>query len=169
MGLGKLGAQSARVGLAFSMRVVAWSENLTDARAAECGVQRVSKSALLAESDIISIHLVLGDRTRGLVGAAEFAQMKPEALLVNTSRGPIVDEAALIAALGSGQIAGAGIDVFDIEPLPADHGLRRLDNVVLTGHLGYSTREAFDTMYPQCLECVNAWLAGAPVRVINAG
>jgi phosphoglycerate dehydrogenase-like enzyme len=169
MGLGKLGAQSAKVGLAFGMRVIAWSENLSDARAAECGVERVSKAALLAESDVLSIHLVLSGRTRGLIGAAELAQMKHDALLVNTSRGPIVDEAALIAALEARRIAGAGIDVFDVEPLPADHGLRRLDNVVLTGHLGYSTREAFDAMYPQCLECVGAWLAGTPVRVLNAG
>ena len=167
MGLGKLGGQAARVGLAFGMQVIAWSQNLTDQRAAECGAERVSKEALLERSDILSIHLVLSERTRGLVGAKELARMKPEALLVNTSRGPIVDDSARIQALQTKTIAAAGIDVFDIEPLPRDHGLRSLDNVVLTGHTGSSTREAFDAMYVHCLGGVRAWLDGEPVHVLN--
>ncbi len=168
MGLGKLGSQAARVGSAFGMNVIAWSQNLTEDRARECGASRVDKDTLLASSDFITIHLVLSDRTRGLIGADELARMKRTAYLVNTSRGPIVDEQALIAALRDGVIAGAGIDVFDVEPLPDDHPLRSLDNVILTGHTGYSTREAFDVMYPDCVECVKAWMEGSPIRVLNA-
>ena len=167
MGLGRLGSQAARVGKAFEMNVIAWSQNLDDERAAEVGVTRVDKETLLAESDFLTIHQILSERTRGLVGAAEFAQMKPSAYLVNTSRGPIVDEAALVDALRDRRIAGAGLDVFDVEPLPADHALRSLDNVLLTGHTGYSTREAFDVMYPQCVEAVRAWIDRDPVRVLN--
>lgn len=167
MGLGRLGSQAARVGKAFEMNVIAWSQNLDDERAAEVGVTRVDKETLLAESDFLTIHQILSERTRGLVGAAELAQMKPSAYLVNTSRGPIVDEAALVDALRDRRIAGAGLDVFDVEPLPADHALRSLDNVLLTGHTGYSTREAFDVMYPQCVEAVRAWIDRDPVRVLN--
>jgi phosphoglycerate dehydrogenase-like enzyme len=168
MGLGKLGAQAARVGKAFEMNVIAWSENLSDERAAEVGVTRVDKETLFAESDFLTIHQVLSDRTRGLVGAAQLATMKSTAYLVNTSRGPIIDEAALIDALRNGQIAGAGLDVYDLEPLPADHALRSLDNALLTGHTGYSTREAFGVMYGQCVECAKAWFDGEPIRVLNS-
>ena len=167
LGLGKLGAQSAAVGNAFGMRVIAWSQNLTDERARECGAERVDKNALLAQSDVVSIHLVLSDRTRGLIGADELAAMKACAYLVNTSRGPIVDEDALVQALRDGDIAGAGVDVFDVEPLPAAHPYRGLANLVLTGHTGYSTREGFECMYPDTVECISAWLSGSPVRVLN--
>ena len=167
LGLGKLGSQAARVGNAFGMKVIAWSQNLTDERAAECGATRVEKDELLESSDFITIHLVLSERTRGLIGRDELARMKPGAFLVNTSRGPIVDEQALVEALGERRIAGAGLDVYDVEPLPADHPLRGLDNVLLTGHTGYSIREAFDFMYAGCLECVTGWVEGKPVRVLN--
>lgn len=168
LGLGKLGAQAARVGGAFGMDVIAWSQNLTAQRAQECGALLVDKSTLLARSDFLTIHLVLSERTHGLIGRDELARMRQGAYLINTSRGPIVDEDALVQALRERQIAGAGLDVFDVEPLPATHPLRALDNVLLTGHTGYSTREAFALMYPQCVECVTAWLAGTPVRVLNA-
>lgn len=168
MGLGKLGAQSAALGNALGMKVIAWSENLTEERAAECAATRVTRENLFRQSDILTIHVLLSDRTKGAVGAAEFALMKPSAYLVNTSRGPIVDEAALIDALKSGKIKGAGIDVYDVEPLPADHELRKLDNAVLTGHTGYVIRENYEVMYPEAVECIKAWMAGAPVRVLNA-
>ena len=168
IGLGKLGAQSAALGQALGMKVIAWSENLTEARAAECGVVRVSKENLFRQADVITIHVLLSDRTRGLVGADELALMKPSAYLVNTSRGPIVDEAALIDALKTNKIKGAGLDVFDVEPLPADHELRKLDNAVLTGHLGYVMRENYEQMYPDAVECIKGWMDGAPVRVLNA-
>ncbi len=168
IGLGKLGAQSAALGTALGMKVIAWSENLTEGRAAECGAKRVSKAELFKQSDVITIHVLLSERTEGLVGAEELAQMKPSAYLVNTSRGPIVDEAALIATLQANRIKGAGIDVFDVEPLPVDHALRSLDNIVLTGHTGYVMKENYETMYPDAVECIQAWLDGAPVRVLNA-
>jgi len=168
-GLGKLGAQVARVGQAFNMNVIAWSENLTNDRAAEVGVQRVSKDDLFRSADVISIHLVLSDRTRGLVGDAELALMKPSAYLINTSRGPIVDEAALLEVLQSNAIAGAGLDVFDVEPLPKDHKLRKLSNVVLTGHTGFVVRELHELVYGQAVEDIAAWASGAPVRVLNEG
>jgi phosphoglycerate dehydrogenase-like enzyme len=167
IGLGKLGAQLVRVGLAFNMNVVAWSENLTDERAAEVGVQRVSKEELLRTADIISIHMVLSDRTRDLIGAAELAMMKPSAYLVNTSRGPIINEAAMINALKSDAIAGAGLDVFDVEPLPKDHDLRQLPNVVLTGHTGFVVRELHQLVYSQSVENIQAWMSGTPLRVLN--
>lgn len=169
LGLGRLGARVARVGLAFGMDVIAWSQNLTSARAADCGVRRVGKEALFAESDVLSIHVVLGERSRGLVGAGELALMKPTAYLVNTSRGPIVDEAALIEALERGTIRGAALDVFDVEPLPEDHPLRRLDMVVLTGHTGYVMRDNYALAYGDAVEDIRAWLRGEPVRVLNAG
>ena len=168
LGLGRLGSEVARVGRVFRMDLIAWSENLTAERAAEHGATRVGKDALFAQSDVLSIHLLLSQRTRGMVGARELGLMKPSAVLVNTSRGPIVDEAALIEALRNGTIAGAGLDVYDTEPLPRGHPLRSLDNAVLTPHLGYVTADTFAVMYPQTLECVQAWLAGNPVRVISA-
>jgi phosphoglycerate dehydrogenase-like enzyme len=167
LGLGKLGAKVARVAHAFEMRVIAWSRNLTDEQAAEHGAERVEKDALFRESDFISIHMVLGDRTRGLVGTHELALMKPTAMLVNTSRGPIVDEAALIEALRSGTIAGAGLDVFDTEPLPIDHPLRSIPNTVLTGHTGYVMQENYALSYSEAVEDIKAWLAGEPIRVLN--
>jgi len=167
LGLGKLGAQAARVAHAFEMRVIAWSQNLTDEQAAEHGATRVDKDALFRESDIISIHLVLSERTRALVGRDELALMKPSAMLVNTSRGPIVDEAALVDALRAGSIAGAGLDVFDVEPLPADHALRSLENTVLTGHTGYVMQENYALSYSQAVEDIKAWLDGKPIRVLN--
>jgi phosphoglycerate dehydrogenase-like enzyme len=167
LGLGDLGSGVAVVGKALQMNVVAWSQNLTDARCAEIGVTRVSKEDLFRQSDVISIHLVLGTRNRGLVGAPELAMMKPTAYLINTSRGPIVDEAALIEALKTGVIAGAGLDVFDAEPLPADHPLRSVPNTVLTPHLGGRTKENFAARYQDCLEDVLAWLDGNPVRVMT--
>ena len=168
LGLGKLGGAVANVGKAFGMRVIAWSQNLKDERAAEIGAERVSKDKLLAQSDYISIHLVLSDRTRGLIGPEDLALMKPTAYLVNTSRGPIVDQAALIAALRDGQIAGAGIDVYEVEPLPADHPLRSLDNVLLTPHMGYVAHDNIAHMYSQAAEDIAAFLDGAPIRVLNA-
>jgi phosphoglycerate dehydrogenase-like enzyme len=150
------------------MRVLAWSANLTAERAEAAGATHVSKETLFGESDVVSIHLVLGERTRGLVGAAELALMKPSAFLVNTSRGPIVDEAALIAALREKRIAGAGLDVYDIEPLPAGHPLRTLDNVVLSPHLGFVTEGTYRAFYEDMVECIAAWRAGAPVRLLHA-
>ena len=167
MGLGRLGGWTARVGLAFDMNVIAWSQNLTEERAAEQGATLVSKDELMAQSDILSIHLVLSERSRHLVGAAELALMKPSAYLVNTSRGPIVDESALVAALRERRIAGAGLDVFDVEPLPVDHPLRTLDNTVLTGHTGYGIQEAFQMGYQGAVKAVAGWLDGNPINVIN--
>lgn len=167
LGLGKLGARVARVAHAFDMRVIAWSQNMSDAQAAEHGATRVEKDALFADADILTIHMVLSDRTRGLVGRRELALMKPTAMLVNTSRGPIVDEAALIEALRSGTIAGAGLDVFDTEPLPADHPLRSIENTVLTGHTGYVMQENYVLSYSEAVEDIKAWLAGQPIRVLN--
>ena len=167
LGLGRLGSQVARVGKAFGMKLIAWSQNLTDDKAAAEGARRVSKEVLFSESDVVTIHLVLSPRSRGLVGAAELARMKPSSYLVNTSRGPIVDEAALLSSLKSRRIAGAALDVYDIEPLPKDHAFRTLDNVVLTPHLGYGTEEAFRTIYAQAVETIGAFLDGKVVRPIN--
>ncbi len=167
VGLGGLGSRVAKIGLAFEMQVIAWSQNLTAARASEIGATLVTKDELLTRSDVVSIHLVLGDRTRKLFGARELSQMKPTAYLVNTSRGPIVDEAALVAAVRQGTIAGAGLDVYDEEPLPLDHPLRNLPNTVITPHLGYVTEEGYRIFYGQALDDVQAWLAGQPVRVAS--
>ena len=167
LGLGKLGSRVARVGLALDMDVIAWSENLTRERCEEVGVSYVHKDALFAESDVISIHLVLSDRTRGMVGATEFTLMKPTAYLINTSRGPVVNEAALIEALANDTIAGAGIDVYDVEPLPEVHPLRSLKNAVLTGHTGYVVKELYTLAYGEALENVQAWMQGEPIRVLN--
>jgi phosphoglycerate dehydrogenase-like enzyme len=164
IGLGRLGERVARIGQAFGMDVVAWSQNLTDERAGEVGVRRVGKDELLADSDVLTVHLQLSDRTRGLIGGPEFALMKPTAILINTSRGPIVDEQALLDALGSGRIAGAGLDVFDQEP--AGHPLRHQPRAVLTPHVGYVTKATYEVFYRGAVEDVAAFLAGAPIRVI---
>ena len=168
LGLGKLGARVAKFGLALEMDVIAWSQNLTNERCAEVGVRKVSKDELFQQSDVISIHLILSDRSRGLVSAPELAQMKESAYLVNTSRGPIVDEAALIDALNSGSIAGAGLDVFDVEPMTPDHPLRSIESAVLTGHTGYVVQELYDIVYAQAVENIKGWRAGDAVRVLNA-
>ena len=167
LGLGRLGTQVARIGRAFDMRVIAWSEHLTPERAAEAGATWVSRPELFATSDVLTIHLKLGDRTAGLVGAAELAAMKPSAVLINTSRGPIVDRDALVAALTTGAIAGAGLDVYDEEPLPAGDPLRGAPNTVLLPHLGYVTGNAYRTMYAQAVEDIVAWRAGTPLRVLT--
>jgi phosphoglycerate dehydrogenase-like enzyme len=168
LGLGRLGSQVATVGKAFQMQLLAWSQNLTAARAAQYGATLVSKDELLSQSDIVTIHLILSDRTHGLVGARELGLMQRTAYLINTSRGPIVDEAALLQALQQGAIAGAGLDVFDEEPLPLDHPLRRLENTVITPHLGYVTDETYRVFYGEALEDIHAFLKGTPLRVINA-
>jgi phosphoglycerate dehydrogenase-like enzyme len=167
VGLGRLGSQVARIGLAFGMDVVAWSQNLTDERAAEHGVRRVERDELFATSDVVTVHLLWSRRTRGLIGAEDLALMKHTAVLVNTSRGPIVQEQALLEALHDGRIAGAGLDVYDQEPLPADHPYRTAPHTVLTPHLGYVTRGTYEVFYGQAVEDVAAWVAGEPIRVIQ--
>ncbi|HUB95306.1 MAG TPA: D-2-hydroxyacid dehydrogenase family protein [Stellaceae bacterium] len=167
LGLGRLGSQVARVGKAFGMNLVAWSPNLTAEKAAAEGAKRVSKEELFSQSDVITIHVVLSPRSRGLVGAADLGRMKRSAYLVNTSRGPIIDEAALLDCLKNRRIAGAALDVYDIEPLPKDHALRKLDTVVLTPHLGYGTEEAFRQIYSQAVETIGAFLDGKVIRPIN--
>lgn len=167
LGLGRVGKRMAEYAKVFGMDVIAWSQNLTEETAAVVGARRVEKAALFQSSDVVSIHLVLSERSRGLVGESELALMQPHAYLINTSRGPIVDEAALIAALKAGRIAGAGLDVFDVEPLPRDHPLRLLPNVTLSPHLGYVTREMLGTFYADTVESVLAWLDGAPIRIAN--
>jgi D-3-phosphoglycerate dehydrogenase len=166
LGLGKLGSRVSEIANAFGMKVIAWSQNLTDEKAQTAKAKRVSKEDLFRQSDFITIHTQLSDRTRGVVGAAEFSLMKPEAYLINTSRGPIVDEKALIAALRKKKIAGAGIDVFDVEPIPADHPLRKMENAVITPHLGYVTEEGYRRFYSQMAEDAGAWLDGKPIRLI---
>jgi phosphoglycerate dehydrogenase-like enzyme len=167
VGVGRIGSQVARIGAAFGMDVVAWSQNLTDERAAEVGARRVEKDELFATADVVTLHLLWSKRTRGLIGADDFALMKHTAVFVNTSRGPIVQEAALIDVLRDGRIAGAGIDVYDQEPLPRDHPLRDLRRAVLTPHLGYVTRGSYGVYYREAVEDVAAFLAGAPVRVLT--
>jgi phosphoglycerate dehydrogenase-like enzyme len=167
LGLGNLGSQVAQVGRAFGMEVIAWSQNLTRERAEERGARLVTKDELFAQSDVISIHLVLGDRNRNLVTARELALMKPTAYLVNTSRGPIVNETDLIEALTSGRIAGAGLDVFDEEPLPLDHPLRRLPNTVITPHLGYVTTGTYEVFYGDAVADILGYLDGSPLRVVE--
>ena len=166
VGLGRLGTKVATIGQAFGMDVIAWSHNLTEERAHAAGVRRVDKDELLATADVVTVHLVLSDRTRGLIGRSDLARMKRTAYLINTSRGPIVDERALIEALRDGTIAGAGLDVFDQEPLPAGHPLRELRRAVLTPHLGYVTATTYEVFYRDAVEDVAAFLAGAPVRVL---
>ncbi|MGY1915811.1 D-2-hydroxyacid dehydrogenase family protein [Blastococcus sp. SYSU DS0973] len=167
IGLGRIGSQVARIGAAFGMDVVAWSQNLTDERAAEVGARRVDRDELFATADVATVHLLLSKRTRGLIGADDLALMKHTAVLVNTSRGPIVDEAALIDVLRRGAIAGAGLDVYDREPLPRDSPLRELRRAVLTPHLGYVTRGTYEVFYGEAVEDVAAFLSGAPIRVIT--
>jgi phosphoglycerate dehydrogenase-like enzyme len=166
VGLGRLGAQMVAPARAFGMEVIAWSQNLTAEQATEQGARYAPKQELLASADVVSIHLVLSDRSRGLIGQAELEQMKQTAFLVNTSRGPIVEERALIQALRDGRIAGAGLDVYDSEPLPHDHPLLALENTVLTPHLGYVSREGLAEMYGQVVEDLAAHLRGEPIRVI---
>jgi phosphoglycerate dehydrogenase-like enzyme len=169
IGLGRLGSQVARAGITFGMEVSAWSQNLTPERCAEIGVKHAgSLDDLLRTSDVVSIHLVLSDRTRNLLGARELGLMKPDAILINTSRGPIVDEKALIATLKEKRISGAGIDVFEKEPLPADHPFRSIANLVATPHLGYVTEESYRLYYGQAVDNIVAWLAGSPVRIVGA-
>jgi phosphoglycerate dehydrogenase-like enzyme len=158
MGLGNIGAKVAKVGLAFGMKVIAWSQNLTLEKAAAAGATLVSKETLLQQADIVSLHLVLSDRTRGIVGAAELALMKPSARLVNTSRGPLVVEAALIDALAAGRIAGAAIDVYDTEPLPQDHPYRKAPNLLATPHIGYVSRDLYERFYRDTVSNIAAWL-----------
>ncbi len=168
VGLGRLGTRVARVGVDFEMEVAAWSPNLTDARAAEAGAIRVATLAeLLSTSDIVSVHVPLNAGTRGLIGATELALMKPTAFLVNTSRGPIVDEAALIDVLEGGRLAGAGLDVYDREPLPADHRFRRIERLIATPHIGYVTDATYHVFYRDAVEDIAAWLKGEPVRQIE--
>lgn len=168
LGLGKIGTRVAGIGRAFGMRVIAWSPNLDDARAAAAGVERAeTKEDLLEASDVVSIHLVLGDRTRGLLGDADLRRMRPSAILVNTSRAPIVDQSALVRALEEGRIAGAGLDVFETEPLPADSQFRRLPNVLALPHVGYVTRNNYRTFFTQAVEDIEAYLAGSPIRVLG--
>ena len=167
LGLGRVGSGVARVGQAFGMDVIASSQNLTPEAAAEHGVRAVTKEQLFTESDVLSIHVLLSERTRGLVGAAELRSMKPSAILVNTSRGPIVDEAALIDALREGAIRTAAIDVYDTEPLPADHQLRALPNALLTGHVGYVSRDLYEIFYQDSVEDIAAFQAGSPLRLVK--
>lgn len=166
LGLGRLGARMAEVAKVFGLDVVAWSENLTQARCDELGVRRVDRDTLFRQSDIVSLHLVLSERTQGIVGAAELALMRPDAILINTSRGPLVDEAALVRALQARRIAAAGLDVYDIEPLPADHPLRSLDNAVLSPHLGYVTEGTYRMFFADMVENIAAWQQGTPLRVL---
>ena len=167
LGLGRLGSQVATIGAAFGMTPIAWSQNLTAKTAARYGAELVAKEDIFARSDILSVHLQLSERTRGLVGSREIGLMRPTAYLINTSRGPIVDEAALIEALRAETIAGAGLDVFDHEPLGPDHSLLSLDNTVLTPHLGYVTVEGYRAFYEETVEDIAAYLRGEPMRILN--
>ena len=167
LGLGHIGSLVARVAAAFDMNIIAWSQNLTAERARECGATLVDKETLFRDSDILSIHLVLSQRTRGLVGAQDLALMKPTAYLINISRGPIVDEAALVNALQRRAIAGAALDVFEVEPLPHDHPLLKLDNTLILPHLGYVTDDSYRAMYAGVVEDIRAFASGEPVRMIN--
>ncbi len=167
LGAGHLGGAMVPVANALGMDVVAWSPNLTDERCAELGVTRVAKDELLSSADVLGVFLVFSERSRHTLGAADIARMKPGAILVNISRGPIVEEAALVEALRSGHLAGAGLDVFDREPLPADHPFRSLDNVVVTPHIGYVTEQLFRAAWTRMAEDVAAYLAGSPIRVVT--
>jgi D-3-phosphoglycerate dehydrogenase len=164
VGLGKLGAKVSGLAKAFGMNVIAWSPNLTPERCKEVGVGYATKEELFATADIVTVHVVLSQRSRGLVGAADLARMNPTSYLVNTARGPIVDEAALLQTLQQKKIAGAAIDVYSVEPLPVDHPFRKLDNIVLTPHLGYVTEEGFRNHYGQMVEGIDAWFKGEPLR-----
>jgi phosphoglycerate dehydrogenase-like enzyme len=167
VGLGKLGARVAGIAKAFGMKVLAWSQNLTPEKCREAGVDYAGKDDLFRQADFVSVHVQLSERTRGLIGAKEIGLMKPTAYLINTARSPIVDEAALLAALRDRRIAGAGLDVFETEPLPLDHPLRKLDNAVITPHLGYVSVENYRAYFPGMAEDIRAWLDGKPVRVLE--
>jgi phosphoglycerate dehydrogenase-like enzyme len=164
IGLGKLGTKVAKLAQAFGMNVIAWSPNLTPEKCAEAGVTYASKEDLFQNADVITIHVVLGPRSRGLVAKEDLLRMKPTAYIVNTARGPIIDEMALLEVLQQKKIAGAGIDVFSVEPLPVDHPFRKLDNMVITPHLGYATKEVFTGHYVQMVEGIDSWLKGEPLR-----
>jgi phosphoglycerate dehydrogenase-like enzyme len=167
LGLGSIGQRVAQFGQVFGMKVIAWSENLTAERAQQVGVTYVNKQALFEQADVLSVHLVLSERSRGLVDAQALGWMKPTALLVNTARGPIVDEAALIKALQKQHIAGAALDVFEEEPLPDMHPFRTLDNVLATPHVGYVSRQNYEQFFSQMIEDIQAWVAGSPIRLLN--
>lgn len=167
VGLGKLGSRMALVGQAFGMEVIAWSPNLTAERAIDAGARHVDKETLFRTADVVSLHLVLGPTTRGIVGRQDLGRMKADALLINTARGPLVDTDALLETLAANRIAGAGIDVFDLEPLPADAALRQAPNTLLTPHLGYSVQETFETFYRQTVENLDSWLDGNPIRLLQ--
>jgi phosphoglycerate dehydrogenase-like enzyme len=158
IGLGNIGREVARIGVAFGMKVIAWSQNLTEDKASASGATLVDKQMLFREADVVTVHLVLSGRTRGLIGAPEFALMKPTARFVNTSRGPIVDEAALIESLQAHRIAGAAVDVFDVEPLRPDHPFRKLENVLATPHIGYVTEDLYRTFYGDAAATITKWL-----------
>jgi len=164
VGLGKLGAKVSALAKAFGMNVIAWSPNLTVERCREVGVGYATKEELFGAADVVTVHMVLSQRSRGLIGQEDLARMKPTSFLVNTARGPIVDEAALLETLQQRKIAGAAIDVFSVEPLPVDHPFRKLDNIVLTPHLGYVTEEGLRAHYGQMVEGIDAWLKGEPLR-----
>jgi D-3-phosphoglycerate dehydrogenase len=168
VGLGKLGQRVAAIGKAFGMKPMAWSQNLTPEKAEEAGATFASREDLFAQSDIVSIHLVLSERSRGLIGAADIARMKPTAYLINTARAPIVDQAALLKALTDKKIAGAGLDVFDVEPLPLDSPYRKFDNVVLTPHLGYVSEQNYRRFFADIVADIRAWLDGKPIRTMTA-
>jgi D-3-phosphoglycerate dehydrogenase len=167
LGLGKLGIRTANIAKAFGMKVIAWSQNLTPEKASEAGATYVSKDDLFRQADFVSIHVVLSPRSRGLVGAKEIGLMKPTAYIINTSRGPIIDEAALLAALRDKKIAGAGLDVFDVEPLPLDHPLRKIDNAVITPHLGYVSEQNYKNYFAGVAEDIRGFLDGKPARVMT--
>jgi len=167
LGLGRLGAHTANIAKAFGMKVIAWSQNLTAEKCHAAGVGYVSKDDLFRQSDFITIHIVLSQRSRGLVGASELGLMKPTAFIINTSRGPIIEEAALLSALRDKKIGGAGLDVFDVEPLPFDHPLRKMDNVVITPHLGYVSEQNYRAYFAGVVEDIRGFLDGKPVRVIS--
>lgn len=169
VGLGKLGQRVAKVAHALGMKVIAWSQNLTAEKAKEAGVEYVTKEELFKRADVVSVHVILSDRSRGLVGAKEIGAMKKTAYIINTARGPIIDETALLTALKNKTIAGAGLDVFAIEPLPLDSLYRKLDNVVITPHLGYVSEQNYRKYYPDVVEDIRAWLDGKPVRVVTGG
>lgn len=166
LGLGKLGQRVAAIGKAFGMKAIAWSQNLTAEKAKEGGAEYVTKEELMRRADILSVHVVLSDRSRGLIGADDLALMKKTAYLINTARAPIVDQAAMLKVLQEKKIAGAGLDVFEVEPLPVDHPFRKLDNVVLTPHLGYVSEQNYRKQYAEVVEDIRAWLDGKPVRMI---
>lgn len=167
VGLGRLGVPVSKIGHAFGMEVIAWSPNLTPERAVEAGVTQVDKDILFETADFITIHMPLSERSKGIVSRDDLTKMKKSAYLINTSRGPLVDEDALIEALENNWIAGAGLDVYDTEPLPADHKLRQLKNTVVTPHLGYVVKDNYQLKFSQAVENINAWMKGDPVRVIG--